>query len=74
MKRTAFAGVLPNRLEREIESAMREWLRLSDACGRGELPHEASREAYETFVRLIHQRSPQQRARMEAKLPKKWGT
>lgn len=61
-------------LEREIEATMREWLRLSDACGRGELPHEASREAYETFVRLIHQRSDEQKARMEGKLPKPWGS
>jgi hypothetical protein len=55
--------------EREIESA-----RLSMVACDAKGDKEGAREYQEQMYALITDRSEEQRARMEAKLPKKWGT
>jgi hypothetical protein len=56
-------------LEREIETARLAMVR-ADAAG----DKDGAREFKEAMYALLGQRSPQQIARLEAKLPKKWGT
>jgi hypothetical protein len=55
--------------EREIETARRAMVQCDEAGDK-----EGAREFKERMYALIGERSQQQRERMEAKLPKPWGT
>lgn len=55
-------------LEREIETARLAMVR-ADAAG----DREGARDFKNAMYSLIEQRSPQQRIRMEERLPKPWG-
>jgi len=58
---------LDEALEREIETAHRAYLR---AVELDDTP--AIRECFDVMAALVEQRSPQQIARMEARLPGPW--